>query len=103
MNDMKMDEKKPMDHYPRFGVMILVSTVVMFGLMYLNTYQLDHVFFSETRVYMAVLMGAVMSLIMMGFMREMYGDKRKNAAIYAGSVAVFALDVVSRSQSGDGR
>ena len=30
--------------------MIATSTVVMFGLMYLNMYQLDHVFFSETRL-----------------------------------------------------
>jgi hypothetical protein len=29
----------------------------MFGLMYLNTYQLDHVFFSETRAYMALVNG----------------------------------------------
>jgi hypothetical protein len=35
--------------YARFGMMIATSTVVMLGLMYLNTYQLDHVFFSETR------------------------------------------------------
>jgi len=31
--------------------MISTSTLVMFGLMYLNTYALDHVFFSETRAY----------------------------------------------------
>ena len=29
--------------------MILTSTVVMFILMYLNTYALEHVFWSETR------------------------------------------------------
>ena len=31
----------------------------MFVLMYLNTYELDHIFFSETRAYMALLMGAM--------------------------------------------
>ena len=45
--------------YLRFFAMIAVSTVVMFVLMYLNTYALEHVRFSETRVYMALLMGAV--------------------------------------------
>jgi hypothetical protein len=35
--------------YARFATMILTSTVVMFGLMYLNTYALDHVFYSQTR------------------------------------------------------
>lgn len=37
--------------------MTATSTVVMFGLMYLNTYQADHIFFSPTRAWM----GAVMS------------------------------------------
>lgn len=32
--------------YSRFAAMIATSTAVMFGLMYLNTYALDHVFFS---------------------------------------------------------
>ena len=54
--------------YRRFGAMILTSTIVIFGLMYLNTYQLDHRVFSETRAYMALLMGATMAIIMLGFM-----------------------------------
>jgi len=37
-------------------------------LMYLNTYALDHVFFSETRAYMALVMGATMAIIMLAFM-----------------------------------
>ena len=35
--------------YSRFGAMIATSTIVMLGLMYLNTYALEHVYFSETR------------------------------------------------------
>ena len=35
--------------YSKFAAMIAASTVVMFGLMYLNTYALDHVHFRETR------------------------------------------------------
>jgi hypothetical protein len=76
--------------YARFGVMIAVSTVVMFGLMYLNTYALDHVWFSQTRAWMAVVMGATMAVIMMGFMMNMYPDKRANLAIIAGGVLAFA-------------
>ena len=34
----------------------------MFGLMYLNTYALDHVFYSQTRTWMALLMGATMAV-----------------------------------------
>ena len=51
-----------MQPYARFGAMIATSTLVMFALMYLNTYAIDHVFFSETRAYMAVLMGATMAV-----------------------------------------
>ena len=52
--------------YARFGAMIATSTLVMFGLMYLNTYALDHVFFSQTRAWMALVMGATMAVIMLG-------------------------------------
>ena len=76
--------------YGRFAVMIATSTVVMFGLMYLNTYALGHVEFSQTRMWMALLMGAVMTVIMIGFMWGMYPNRRVNAGIVAGSVVVFA-------------
>lgn len=76
--------------YLRFGAMIATSTAVMFGLMYLNTYALDHVFFSETRVYMAFVMGAAMAFIMLGFMLGMYKNKVANIAIFVVSGVVFA-------------
>lgn len=43
-----------MNPYVKFTLMIVTSTVVMFIMMYFNTYQLDHVYFSETRAYMAL-------------------------------------------------
>ncbi|MFC0201488.1 DUF305 domain-containing protein [Paracoccus rhizosphaerae] len=85
--------------YIRFGLMILTSTVVMFGLMYLNTYAWEHVFFSETRTYMAIMMGATMAVIMLAFMLGMYSNKKLNIAIFAGAVIVFALSLwLVRSQ-----
>ncbi len=77
--------------YVRFGVMIGASTLLMFVMMYLNTYALEHVFFSETRAYMALVMGAGMTVVMLTFMLHMYEDKRINAAIYAGAAIVFVL------------
>jgi magnesium-transporting ATPase (P-type) len=77
--------------YARFGAMIATSTIVMFGLMYLNTYSIDHVFFSQTRMWMAFFMGAVMAVIMLSFMLGMYRDTRKNAAIFGTSIVVFAV------------
>ncbi len=86
--------------YLRFALMIATSTVVMFGLMYLNTYQLDHVFFSETRTFMAFVMGAAMAVIMLLFMLKMYKNRLVNAAILIGGVIVFALTLwLVRSQT----
>jgi uncharacterized protein (DUF305 family) len=76
--------------YLRFATMIAVYTIAMFGLMYLNTYTADHAFFSQTRAWMALYMGAVMALIMLGFMLDMYKSRRLNIAIAVTSVAVFA-------------
>jgi len=86
--------------YWRFAAMIATSTVVMFGLMYLNTYAFEHIFWSETRAWMALLMGAVMAVIMLSFMLNMYQKKGVNIAVYIGSIVVFALTLwVIRSQS----
>lgn len=85
--------------YGRFAAMIVTSTVVMFILMYLNTYVLDHVEFSQTRMWMALVMGATMALVMLGFMWGMYKNRRANVGIVAGSIAVFALSLwLVRSQ-----
>jgi len=76
--------------YGRFFAMIATSTGVMFILMYLNTYALDHVAFSETRAYMALVMGASMAVIMLGFMWSMYDGAGIKIGILAGSAVVFA-------------
>ena len=71
--------------------MIATSTVVMFGLMYLNTYALNHVHFSQTRMWMALYMGATMTIVMLAFMLGMYTDRRVNLAIFGAAAIVFAL------------
>jgi uncharacterized protein (DUF305 family) len=71
----------------------------MLGLMYLNTWALDHVFFSETRLYMALYMGAVMAIIMLAFMLGMYSNRKANVAIFAGAAVLFATSLyLVRSQ-----
>lgn len=85
--------------YGRFAAMIASSTVVMYGLMYLDTYDLDHVVWSQTRAWMALLMGAVMAVIMLAFMRRMYPSRTINLAIFGGAIAAFALSLwLVRSQ-----
>ena len=80
--------------------MITTSTVVMYGLMYLNTFAIDHIRYSQTRVWMALLMGAIMAIIMLLFMLRMYENKTTNAAIVVGAVIVFGLSLwLVRSQA----
>ena len=89
----------PMMSYKRFAAMIATSTVVMLVLMYTTTYQLDHVWWSQTKFWMAIYMGAAMAMIMLAFMLKMYDDKRKNIAIFAGGAVVFAVALfLARSQ-----
>lgn len=86
--------------YSTFAQMILVGTIVMFGLMYLNTYSADHIFFSETRALMALIMGATMAIVMLAFMWKMYPNKRANVGIFLGSLAVFLVSLwLVRSQA----
>ena len=85
--------------YYRFIAMIVSSTVFMFGLMYLNTFALDHVFWSETRAYMALYMGGAMAIIMLSFMLAMYQNPAANMTIYIVAALVFAVSVyLVRSQ-----
>lgn len=86
--------------YSRFGTMIATSVVLMYVLMYLNTYALDHVFWSETRAWMALLMGATMAVVMLGFMLSMYTNTKLNLAIFAASILMFAVSLwLVRSQA----
>lgn len=85
--------------YGRFFAMIATSTIVMYGLMYLNTYSIDHIEFSQTRVWMAIYMGSVMAVIMLAFMLGMYSDRKKNIAIFVGAGLAFVLSLwLVRSQ-----
>lgn len=87
---MKHDStEKTFSQYLKFVAMIVTSMIAMYGLMYLNTYELSHVFWSETRFYMTLIMGAAMAVIMLTFMLNMYKDKKINIGIYAGSIIVF--------------
>lgn len=79
--------------YARFGLMILASTLIMYVLMYLNTYAWDHIAWSQTRGWMALVMGGVMAIVMMGFMWGMYERKGLNVAILLGGAVVAALSL----------
>ncbi len=86
-------------NYGKFMLMLLLSFIAMYITMYLNTYEFNHVYFSLTRFYMTCLGIACMAVIMLSLMLGMYKNKKKNIAIYLGSLVLFvgALSLV-RSQ-----
>ncbi|MGV8964445.1 MAG: DUF305 domain-containing protein [Candidatus Saccharimonadaceae bacterium] len=94
------NKKKRNNNYTKFVLMLAGSFVAMYITMYLNTYSIDHVYFSLTRFYMTCLGIAAMALIMFFTMRKMYQNKKKNIAIILGSIVLFvsALGLV-RAQS----
>ncbi|MDB9527919.1 DUF305 domain-containing protein [Oscillatoria sp. CS-180] len=78
--------------YVRYFAMIGTSIVVMFFLMYLHSYQiLDHAWFSETRLFMTLIMGAAMMVIMLSYMLHMYKNKTVNIAIYVSAILLFGV------------
>jgi FlaA1/EpsC-like NDP-sugar epimerase len=96
---MEQNHKKQ-SKYLKFFAMIGVSMLLMFLLMYLNSYQiLDHAWFSETRLFMTLIMGSVMTAVMLLFMWGMYENKRLNVAILIGAGLMLLLAVwLVRSQ-----
>lgn len=85
--------------YSRFFLMILTSMVVMYALMYFNTYESEHIYWSDTRFFMLLVMGGAMSVVMLSFMLGMYQNKLLNGAIFSGGFLLMALGVyLTRSQ-----
>lgn len=96
---MKNNQKMP-GSYLRFFAMIGTAMVAMFLLMYTHSYQIfDHAWFSETRLFMTLIMGGAMMIIMLLFMLKMYNDRKLNAGIFIGGFLILILGIwLVRSQ-----
>lgn len=71
-------------NYLKFFAMIGTSMIAMFFLMYTHSYQIiDHFWFSETRLFMTMIMGGAMMIIMLLYMLQMYKNRKMNIAILA--------------------
>jgi hypothetical protein len=84
----------------RFAAMIATSTFIMFFLMYQLVYEADHAMFSVNRLLASLLMGAVMTLVMLGFMWKMYEGMGTKVAVLGGAaVLAILLLYLNRSQA----
>lgn len=86
--------------YLRFGAMILTSMVLMYWVMFVGSWELSHVRFSQSRVFMALTMGGTMGLVMLAWMLNMYRDVRGNIAVVVVSLLLLGGGIaLDRSQA----
>ena len=86
--------------YLRFGAMILTAMVFMYAVMYVGTWEWSHVQWSESRFFMTLAMAGTMSLVMLGWMLNMYKNTKVNVAIVGAALLLLAGAVwLDRSQS----
>jgi uncharacterized protein (DUF305 family) len=86
-------EKMNKGSYKTFAVTMVISFILMYGIMFLNVDQADHIYLSMTRFYMTLMMVAAMAVLMLASMGMMYKNKRLNLVIGIGSVALFGLSL----------
>ena len=80
--------------YGKFWMMMVISFLVMYIVMFLNMDKIDHYHTSLTRIYMALLMVTPMAVVMMLMMGRMYPNKKANTVIIIASVLLFVLVLV---------
>ena len=96
-----MDQQKRMGmSWVRFAVMMAVSILIMFFLMYQLIYSPDHATFSVNRLLASLVMGSVMTIVMLVFMWSMYGGQGTKITVLAvATLSAVTLLVVNRSQA----
>jgi hypothetical protein len=86
--------------YLRFAAMILTGMVVMYFVMFVASWELSHVRFSQSRIFMALTMGGAMGLVMLAWMLNMYRSTSANILIVVASLVLFGVGTtLDRSQA----
>ncbi len=79
----KNDNHSSKNTYLKFALIMAVSFVIMYLIMFLNVAEFNHVYNSLTRFYMTTLMIAAMAISMLLFMWKMYPNHKINFGIIA--------------------
>ena len=89
--------------YSGLALNLVLSAVAMFFAMYAMIDTQAELYLNLNNLYMVGLMVAPMGVLMLLLMGSMYPNKRLNAALYAGFVALFALSFwLTRTQAAIG-
>ena len=67
--------------YLKLLISLLLSFIIMYGVMFFNVNELNHIYLSYSRLYMTLLMVSPMAIIMLIVMKHMYGNKKLNYLI----------------------
>lgn len=93
-------ENMGQSNYKKMLLMLIISFIIMYAVMFLNVDKLNHIYFSYTRTYMSLLMVTPMALLMILLMPGMYPDKKTNKIILVSAIVVFVFALTAlRSQS----
>ncbi|MGO4772338.1 DUF305 domain-containing protein [Flavobacterium sp. W22_SRS_FK3] len=86
--------------YKKLLIMLLLSFIIMYFVMFLNVDEFSHIYFSYTRTYMTLLMVSPMALMMLTLMRKMYPNRKINSILLISSIVVFVFALTAlRSQA----
>lgn len=89
-----MDKMNNMS-YKKFIVMMTISFIIMYVVMFLNIDNVDHYHTSATRIYMAILMVTPMAIVMMTMMGKMYPNKKANTGIIVAAIVLFIVTLTA--------
>ncbi len=71
--------------YGPFGAMIIASTVMIFGPVYLDIYAPDHLPFSQTGI--ALYTGGAMAIITLALIQGMYTNRKVDRVVVSGTAS----------------
>jgi hypothetical protein len=82
------------DGYKRLFVMLSISFLIMYSVLFLNVEKWSHVVLSLSRVYVTLLMVTPMAILMLLLMPKMFMNKKMNLVIHGVSALLFILALV---------
>ena len=88
-----MDAEMEREHYGMLGLNLLLSAVIMYIGMFAMIWSSGEFIQNINFIYMALIMWAPMSVVMLWTMKSMYRNSRWNIALYALFALVFVLSL----------